>query len=300
MGGAWAGRLAAKGVDVAVIDVSTELVDAFRTGGITVVTAADTEIHGSVSAATDMGSVGLRDIVFVFVKGPHTRAATERLAEIAAPDAIVVSLQNGWGNAEIIAETMDDAGIVVGVTYEGATVLEPGRISNAGHGPTHLGPYLEDGSVDGAEQVAAMMRSAGFECHVSAAVRTDIWRKLVHNASCLAVAGLTDLRTCELVEPGEVSDLIDAIAAEAVSVAVAEGHPIELSERVQAIHSVLGSSGMGIASMLADVHARRRTEIDTINGAVVRAAARHDLPVPLNEAMVALIHGLERSWHRSG
>jgi 2-dehydropantoate 2-reductase len=298
MGGAWAGRLASAGADVAVVDVSPELVGAFDSAGISVETAAGEEVVGAVRAATDIGLVREREIVFVFVKGPHTRAATQGLAKVLDPETIVVSLQNGWGNADVIAETVDAGRIVVGVTYEGATVLSPGRISNPGHGPTHLGPYLEGGDHVAADRVAATMSLAGFECHVSATVRTDIWRKLIHNASCLAVAGLTDLRTSELVEPGDVGGLIDAIALEATHVAIAEGHEIDATERIEAIHRVLGSSGMGIASMLADVHARRPTEIDTINGAVVRAAARHGLRVPLNEAVVALIRGLERSWQR--
>jgi len=299
MGGAWAGRLAAAGVDVVVIDVSGETVEAIRSGGLTVATAAESEVRASVAATTDARDLGPRDVVFIFVKGPHTRSAAERLGAIVGSGSVVVSLQNGWGNADVIAEHVAAERIVVGVTYEGATIVEPGRINNPGHGPTFLGPYLEGASLTGSETVAELMRQGGFECHVSEQVRTDIWRKLIHNASCLAVAALTDLRTSELVEPGDVADLLDALAAEAVSVAQAAGYPIELAERLDRIHAVLGSSGMGIASMLADAHAHRRTEIDTINGAVVRAAAEFDVPVPLNEAMVSLIHGLERAWQRA-
>ncbi len=299
MGGAWAGRLAAAGLDVAVVDVSEALIEAIRADGLVVDTGPGVTASARVSASTDPRDVGPCDVVFVFVKGPHTRSAAERLGPMVGPATIVASLQNGWGNADTLAEYVDPERIVVGVTYEGATITGPGRVNNAGHGPTSLGPYVDGRSTSGAALVAEIMERAGFECHVSAAVRIDIWRKLVHNACCLPVAALTDLRTSELVEPGAIRDLVDALAAEAVAAARAAGHPIELDERLDRIHAVLRSSGMGIASMLADVHAKRRTEIDTINGAVVRAATTHGVPVPLNEAMVALVQGLERSWART-
>lgn len=296
MGGAWAGRLGAAGFDVAVLDVSTAHVDAIREHGLSVAVDATTVVRADVAATTRPDEVGTRDVVFIFVKGPHTRAAASSLGEIVGAASLVVSLQNGWGNADILAEYVDPGRIVVGVTYEGATLLEPGRVSNPGHGPTHLGPYLESAPTQGAQVVADIMSRGGFECHVSTEVRTDIWRKLIHNASCLPVAALTDLRTSQLVEPGGVVDVLDALATEAVAVARAAGHDIDLDERLGVIHRVLGSSGMGVASMLADVHAKRRTEVDTINGAVVLAAADLGVPVPLNRAMVSLMHGLERAW----
>jgi len=91
-------------------------------------------------------------------------------------------------------------------------------------------------------------------------------------------------------------DLVDALAAEAVAVAQAQGYDIDLGERIARIHTVLAGAGKGKASMLQDVEARRKTEIDVINAAVVRAADRDGVDVPLNRAMVALIGGLERSW----
>lgn len=297
MGGAWAGRLGAAGCDVAVLDVSRAHVDAIRTTGLSVSIDTSTVVEADVTASTDPDDIGTRDVVFVFVKGPQTRAAASTLGRIVKATTQVVSLQNGWGNADIIAEYVDPERIVVGVTYEGATLVEPGRVSNLGHGPTHLGPFLDGAPTEGAQVVADTMRRGGFECHVSSKVRTDVWRKLIHNASCLPVAALTDLRTSQLVEPGDVVDVLNALATEAVAVARAAGHDIDLDERLGVIHDVLGTSGLGVASMLADVHARRRTEIDTINGAVVRAAGEFGIPVPLNRAMVSLMHGLERAWN---
>ncbi len=127
-------------------------------------------------------------------------------------------------------------------------------------------------------------------------MRTEIWKKLVLNAATLPTAALSRLTAGALGEPGELRDLVDGLAAETVAVAVAQGLGIDLGERIAAIHGVLERAGTGKASMLQDVLAARKTEIETVNGAVVAAAAEHGVPVPLNSAMVSLVHGLERSY----
>jgi 2-dehydropantoate 2-reductase len=129
-------------------------------------------------------------------------------------------------------------------------------------------------------------------------IKTEIWKKLILNAATLPTAALTGLRAGELAQPGSMLDLVDALAAEAVQVARAQGYAIDPTERIERIHTVLAGAGAGKASMLQDAEARRKTEIEVVNGAVVRAAEKMGLDVPLNRAMVALIAGLERGWQR--
>jgi 2-dehydropantoate 2-reductase len=175
-------------------------------------------------------------------------------------------------------------------------VVEPGVIKHNGTGPTWVGPYVDEGSMGPSERAGELFRSAGFDAVASARVKTEIWRKLIHNSSCLPVAALTGLRTSELISVDPARELVDALAREAVAVARAIGHDIDADERIERIHAVLLGAGMGIPSMLADVEARRPTEVDLINGAVVRAADQAGIDAPLNRSMVALVHGLERSW----
>jgi 2-dehydropantoate 2-reductase len=129
-------------------------------------------------------------------------------------------------------------------------------------------------------------------------VRTEIWKKLVLNCATLPTAALTRLSAGALAEAEEVLSLVDALAAEAVQVARAQGMEIDEDERREAIHAVLARAGAGKPSMLQDVLADRKTEIETVNGAVVAAAAEHGVAAPLNRAMVALVHGLEGSYLR--
>ncbi len=295
MGGLWAARIAATGTPVTIVDVSEALVSAVKSEGLAVQTGEGTEI-AHPEATTDAAAAGLADVVFFFVKAQHTAAAATLARPLVGPNTIVVSQQNGWGNADVLAGVYAPAHIVIGVTYHSATVLGPGRVAHTGTGPTVVGPYEDRADLDRAKQVGALLGRAGIDTTVTATVKTEVWKKLILNAATLPTASLTLLRAGALGEPGPMLDLVDAVASEAVAVARAQGYDIDRQERIARIHTVLAGAGQGKGSMLQDVEARRKTEIEVINGAVVRAAARHDITVPLNSALVALIGGLERGW----
>lgn len=157
------------------------------------------------------------------------------------------------------------------------------------------GPY-QGQELGLAAKVADLLTESGWAAQATVGVRTEIWKKLILNCATLPTAALTRLNAGTLGEPGALRDLVDAITAEAVAVAAAQGLQIDGKERIETIHGVLERAGAGKASMLQDVLAGRKTEIETINGAVVAAGAAHGVPVPLNQAMVALVHGLERSY----
>ena len=211
MGGLWAGRLAVAGVDVAVLDVSPELIDAIRLHGVRIETPRAEDVVAQVPASTDPAEIGPRDVVFVFVKGPHTQSAAAAIGPLLSGSTTVVTLQNGWGNADVLAEFVSTDRLVVGVTYQGATARGLGHLENGGQGPTYVGPCVDGASLDPAAAVAELMTAAGLEAVVTNHVKTDIWRKLIHNASCLAVlavAALTDLRTCHPLRVSVVADLL--------------------------------------------------------------------------------------------
>jgi 2-dehydropantoate 2-reductase len=237
-------------------------------------------------------------VVFFFVKAHHTASAAQLARPLVGSSTTVVSLQNGWGNADVLADTYSPDQIVMGVTYHSATVIAPGRVAHTGKGATYLGPYVDGSPLDRAAAVGQLLGGAGIEATVTPQVKTEVWKKLILNAATLPTAALTRLSAGDLGQPGPMLDLVDALAAEAVQVARAQGYAIDLAERTERIHAVLTGAGAGKASMLQDVEARRKTEIEVINGAVVRAAEKVGMDIPLNRAMVALIGGLERGWQR--
>jgi 2-dehydropantoate 2-reductase len=185
----------------------------------------------------------------------------------------------------------------MGVSYHSATVLAPGRVAHTNKSHTFLGPYQDGAPLDRAEAFGRAMSAAGIETTVTPDVKTEVWKKLILNCATLPTAALTRLRTGAMGPAGPLLDgAIDVLATEAVEVANALGLAIDRQERIATIRHILAGGGSGKASMLQDVEARRKTEIEVVNGAIVREADRLGLAVPLNRAMVALVNGLERSW----
>ncbi len=297
MGGLWAASLSRARQDVTVVDVAPTIVDAIAAQGLRVEHAGET-IHAWPEATSRPTAADMAEIVFFFVKAQHTASAAELAQPLVTPSTTIVSLQNGWGNADVLARYCDPQQIVVGVTYHSATVIAPGHVAHTGKGPTYLGPYQDHADLERANLVGQLLNAAGIETTVTGRVKTEIWKKLVLNSATLPIAALTGLRIGELGQPGPLLDLVDAVATEAVRVAQALGYQIDVDERVERIHTVLSGGGMGKASMLQDAEARRKTEIEVINGAVVQAAERVGVDIPLNRALLALIEGMERSWQR--
>lgn len=299
MGGSLAAHAARAGHEVTLIDVSPVLIEHVAAHGLTI-DAPDGTFTVSVPVTDEPSCVGVVDLAVVFVKAQHTEAASKSLQPLVGPSTAVLTLQNGWGNADRIARFVPPAQLAVGVTYNSCTSKGPGYVVHSGRGPTVVGPYEPAGTAPAgtapAGTAAELLNASGWETQVSADVLTEIWKKLILNAATLPTAALTRLNAGAVGQPGDLLDLVDGLAAEAVAVATAQGLTIERDERISAIHATLERAGSGRASMLQDVLAGRKTEVETVNGAVVAAGSEHGVAVPLNAAMVALVHGLERSY----
>lgn len=299
MGGVWASRLAAGGEEVTILDVSPEGLAAINADGLTVEGKDGSVATTRLTATDDAAAIGPADAVIFFTKAQHTPAAAAGARPVVGPGTTVVSLQNGWGNSDRLAEVFPAEQLVMGVTYHSALVRGPGRIAHtADSGPTFLGPYAAGAGLERAEAVGAAMSAAGIATTVTGDAKTEVWKKVVLNCATLPTASLTRLYAGELGKPGPLRDLLDGLAREATAVANGLGYAIDPEERVASIHGLLAKGGKGKASMLQDVEGQRKTEIEVINGAVLREGERLGIEVPLNRAMVALIGGLERSWRQ--
>jgi 2-dehydropantoate 2-reductase len=293
MGSIVGAGVAEAGHETFLVDVAKPLVDKINVDGVTVRDKEGRERTVKVTATADHASVGPVDLVVVFVKGYHTEAAAAGAAPLVANETVVASLQNGWGNEEVLAGHFGADRIVAGVTYNSGTVLELGKVAHTGVGPTFVGPF-EGASLDGAKRLGEALTSASFEVVVTEAILTELWKKLILNAA-LPASALTGLRTGALGEPGPMLDLVDTVAREATAVARAAGYEIDAGERIDLIHGLLSRGGDGKASMLQDFEAGRQSEIEVITGAVLREAEVHDIDVPINRALFALVKGHERA-----
>lgn len=291
MGSIFGTRFARAGHDTVLIEVAPALVERINADGITIV-HGDEETHTRVPATGDPASVGPVDIVAFCVKCYHTASAASLARPLVGPQTVVASLQNGWGNGDVLAEAFPPEQIVVGVTYNSGTVLDVARVAHPGVGPTTVGSFT-DGPTEGADRLAAALSDGGLEASVASPIRPEIWKKLILNAASLPIAALTGMTAGAIAEHEDMRELLSATAREAVGVARSLGYEIDEDERVGYILELSKKAGPTKASMLQDVEGGRRTEIDVINGAVVRAADETGVAVPLNRAFVQLIHGWE-------
>ncbi len=291
MGGVFGALLSEAGVATTLIDANPQLVDTINQQGITLEeVAGDRTIR--VPARTDIADLDPPDAVLFFVKCQHTQAAAETARALVADGTRVVTLQNGWGNAEVLTGAYGEERVVVGVTYTSATTIAPARIRTSGPARTVVGALAGTRSL--AEPVVGALESAGFPVEHPEDVLTEVWKKLVLNAATLPTAALTGLTAGALAGSDDMRWLVDAAAAEAVTVGQALGFEVELEERLQSIHAVLERAGGGKGSMLQDVEAGRATEIDVISGAVLNKAREAGVEVPVTHALYALVTGLER------
>jgi len=291
MGSIFGAALARGGDEVALVDVAEPLVEKVNADGVTVVRGEERTIT-PVPATSDPSSVGKVDAVVFFVKCYHTASAAELARPLVGPETVVASLQNGWGNGDVLAAAFPPEQVVVGVTYNSGLVVEPGVVMHPADQPTFVGTFV-DGDQSRAERLREALERAGLETTTVSPVRPEIWKKLILNTATLPTAALTGMNAGALAAHGGMRELVAETAREATRVAQALGYPIDPEERVEAILSLLERAGPTKASMLQDFEAGRRTEIDVINGAVVKAADEQGIDVPINRAFVALVKGWE-------
>ncbi len=295
MGGLFGGWLARAGNDVTLVDVSRPAVDAIAAGGLAIEEKDGSGDTIRLAASDDPARVGPVDLIVNFTKCYHTEAAMRAALPMLGEHTTVLTLQNGWGNAERLAGLVGRPRVLVGLTYHSATLLAPGRVRHPGVGPTYLGEL--DGTMsDRLARLAEAFAAAGFETHASPRILDEVWKKLALNVCTLPTAALLRLTADQLVAHDGTLAVMAALLDEVVAVAVAQGIALDRTERWEAITSLLRRAIGARGSMLQDVEARRRTEVDVINGAIAEAGRRAGIATPHNDTMLWLVRALEGTF----
>ena len=280
-------------VEVWAYDLDAAHVDAINTAGLRLSGAG--EVVGTPRATTDADELPPCDFGIVATKAMHTSAAVAATAR-AFRDGCVASVQNGVGNEELIAEHVER--VIRGTTFPAGKLLEPGHVQWDVKGETTFGPFEpQPAPADAIALLADACTRGGMPTAAVADARGAQWRKVIFNASTNPVGALTGLthgRVCEYPAlRGFVSGLVD----EGKAVAAAQGIELDADPEALIDHAARPEVAYGHkASMLQDVEARRATEIDYLNGGIARFGREHAVPTPLNEAIWALVRGLEASW----
>jgi 2-dehydropantoate 2-reductase len=292
IGSLYAAHLArVPGVDVWAVDPWAEHVDAMNAQGLRVTGLAD--FVARVHARTDGSDLPACDFGVVATKAPHTRAAVEG-AQAAVANAAVVSVQNGLGNEEVIAELVPH--VVRGSIITAGAIAAPGVVRYDAPGDSWFGPFEpQPATMTEVEQLAGLLSAGGLRTHALKDARGPQWTKVIFNAATSPLAALTGLSVGRVCTDTGLRQQVDRLIAEAEVVCAHAGIVLTRSPR-DAVDEAIAEAYDHKPSMLQDVLARRATEIDVLNGGVSAEGRRVGVPTPLHDAMVALVQGLERSW----
>jgi 2-dehydropantoate 2-reductase len=294
LGCAIGGTLAAAGSDVTLIDPFQPHVDAINRDGLRM-KVGDAERIVKVRAALDSDGLEPPDLVIVLVKSFHTRSAIEGALSIIGPQTALMSLQNGMGHEEILAEVAGREHVLAGKTYVGGVMLGPGHIIAGTQDKRTVIGELDGRVSERAKAIAAEFARAELPCEVSDNIMGVMWDKLLINVSTGALSGITGQVYGSLYAVPEIE--ATAIAAVAEAMAVAEASGVKLSIKAPRDAWVMAAEGLPYefkTSMLQSLEKGSITEIDFINGSVVRAGRKYNVPTPVNETLVAAIKGIER------
>jgi 2-dehydropantoate 2-reductase len=294
MGSLFGGRLALAGHDVLLYDVYREHVDAVNRDGLSIEDAATGAVTlARPRASADPEAVRGAEALVIFVKSTSTEEAAAQFAPLAARNGIVLTLQNGLGNEAILRKHFGPERTAAGVTSQGATFLGPGRVRHAGKGPTHV--CMADGRNEKLKSLADALAAAGFECHVDANVASLVWSKLLINVGINALTAITGRVNGWLPDCPETRELMADLVEEAAAVARARGISLTYADPLAQVIEVARRTGANRSSMLQDFDRKRPSEIDFINGAIVREAADAGVPVPVNAAVTRIIRAMEKA-----
>ena len=290
--------LAEAGNQVWVLDHRPERAKLLSKRGFTVKRAGG-ERKRKLPVVTDPSDVPAPDFTFIWVKSYDTERAVKRLSTALPRHSCIVTLQNGLGNIEVISEYFNRDALVAGVTSHGATLLGPGEAFHAGEGETVVGA-LEEGARELAARCARMLDKAGIQTRVSDDVTSEIWGKLVINAAINPLTAITGLRNGELLEFEGMRELMGMVVGEAVEVASKLGIKLPFDDPLERVFEVCRLTARNRSSMLQDVEAGRRTEIDAINGAIARLGTELGVPTPVNRALTLIIRTISSKPMRKG
>ncbi|MFI7542302.1 ketopantoate reductase family protein [Actinoplanes sp. NPDC049599] len=292
IGSLYAAHLArVPGVEVWAVDPWREHVEAIEAGGLTVTGQA--AFTAPVHARTSAGELPPCRFGIVATKSSHTGDAVAAARDVLA-DAAVVSVQNGVGNEELIAEFLPR--VIRGTIVTAGAVTAPGTVRYDAPGDSWLGPFEpRPASTAEIELLAGLLNEGGLKTHAVADARGPQWTKVVFNAATSPLAALTGLTVGQVCTDPGLRTQVGILIAEARAVCVAAG--IELTrDPAEAVEEAIREAFGHRPSMLQDVLARRPTEIDVLNGGIAAEGRRVGVATPGHDAMVALVHGLETSW----
>jgi len=296
MGSLIGGLLAEDNQEVILVDPWEEHVNTMNEKGLSMQVTGEEARVVKIKATTDPAEVGIADAVIFLVKGTTTDESIRKSLPMIGEDTIVLTLQNGIGNADKIAEVVDVSNIAFGVIEFSSVMIGPGAIRYE----------LADGVIfaktaDGKDNqkfknLVEQMSESALNVYISDDVDFRVWDKLIINANYNSLCAITGLTMGELMDQQQGMELMEDVTKELVAVANAKGIGLEFEAGMEHIKDLGAKVRNHYPSLTQDVARKVPTEIDFINGAIVREGKKNNIPTPVNETIVKLIKVIENTY----
>jgi 2-dehydropantoate 2-reductase len=261
-------------------------VDAIREHGIHL-SSSDGDHFIRVFVTDRLEDIGDTDAAIIARKAWQTVTAAQQVAQILGPQGIALTMQNGLGNLEVLQQHVGEARAALGVTTQGSTLIGPGHLRYAGGGPTSIGVTKQTRAC--LQEIADLFSHAGFETHLAEDVQGLLWGKLAVNCGINALTALLHVQNGELLTRHDAEELMVRSAQECYDVALGLGIKMPYDDPVEQVRSVAEKTALNYSSMFQDRERLAPTEIEAINGAVVKEGRRIGIPTPTNELLWHLV-----------
>ena len=248
-----------------------------------------------VEASHSAQECGPQDLIILTVKSYDTKEAIKDIKPLIKDTTLILTLQNGLGNTEIISEVFGQDKVLGGITSQGATLLGPGWVRHAGKGETVVGRI--DGRIPAElRSIRELFNKSGLDTRISKDIKALLWSKLIINVGINALTAITRLNNGRLIEFETTRKILEDAVNEAIKVAKKKRIKLLYDDPLSKVEAVCQATAQNVSSMLQDILKSRRTEIDFINGVIVRQAQGLGIPTPVNAVLTNLVKAIEATY----
>lgn len=291
MGTLFAGFLAKKTNDVTLVVKNNKSEKIIKKNGIKITGFSEIFVPPSkLKITSNCRKINPPDLAIIFTKAYDTAKVMPNIKKMLGRNIFVLTLQNGIGNYETISKFTDKNKIILGVTSESATLVRCGKVIHTGKGETVIGKTNTGIS----EKIAHIFNKCGIKTNINKKIKSAVWSKLVLNCAVNPVAAISKVKNGQIIKYKNLEEVALESGREAIQVAKAMGIKLLFSDISKKINDICRATSDNTNSMLADILAGRKTEIDFINGAVIKIADKLKVPVPVNKMLYKTVKKLEK------
>ena len=294
MGGLLAAYLAKTKEEIYFLDKDKTRADKRNQQGISL-EGVSGNLQIKVKSTSNPQEIGTTDLVIICVKACNTKEAILHAKPIIRDNTMVLTLQNGIGNIEIISEAIGAERVIGGITNHGATLLSPLEIKHAGKGETVIG-RMDTKIPAQLRSIRELFNKAGLETRISRDIKGFLWSKLIINVGINALTAITKLANGRVLDFEGTRRVLRGAVTEATRIAKRKRIKLIYDDPLAKVEAVCEATADNISSMLQDVLRKKRTEIDFINGVIVRLGQELGIPTPVNSLLVDLVRTIEASY----